>query len=542
MAEHDPLFLVDNGFLSIKTKAAELVDFFPNSAQQELLAKIRQYRGEGKPIRFWVLKARQEGISTVTEAIIYAMTSRTPNVNSLIVADIKDHSDNLYKMFQLYHEQLNNRHPHLAPILKKSNQKILEFDELRSQIAVGTAENASCAKSGTFHNVHLSEVAFFRDFYTLMGDLMQTVPDMANTMIIGETTANGKNFFYKEWKRAISGKTDWLPVFIPWFMMKEYRKPLELGKFYPISEIDFGDMSEEQFLEDEQYQIKKYGWDQEQTNWRRYAIVNKCQGSLGTFCQEYPACWQEAFQVSGSTFFSKKGVQYQEDNQEDPKWVGEIYKKDNQWQIVERASGRCKVYEGRKERGQYIITGDTSEALGQDEASLLVIDKQTNDTVAVVNGQYPPEDLTDLAIRLGYYYNEALIAIENKSYGYMANQLLAKTYGNIYRKKQTKNGVVIHTDELGFNTNSSTRPLMLARMAEEVKERACLYRDKDLISQCWSFVINEKTKKAEAAEGDQDGLVICRAIASQVLIEHPYTIEHGHDFINDREDDDWMSA
>lgn len=523
LAEHNPFFLVDNGFLKIKTKDAQLKEFFPNTAQQELNRIIKEKQAEGKPIRLWVLKARQEGISTDTEAVIYSHVSRRKNVNALIIADIKEHSDNLYNMFKLYHESLALDYSHLAPKLKKSNEKKLEFDELRSQIAVGTAENTACAKSGTFQYVHLSEVAFFRDFSTLMGDLMQTVPDLPNTMIIGETTANGKNFFYKEWKRAISGKTDWIPVFIPWFMMQEYRKPLDPKTgHYPIDEIDFGDSNKHEFLKDEMYQMKKYKLEPEQINWRRYAIVNKCQGSLVTFCQEYPACWQDAFQASGATFFQKKGIQYQEDHQTEPKLKGEIHKRNNKLIATPKDKGRIKFYELVDPNGQYVVTGDASEALGEDEASLMVVDKRTGNCAAVVNGQYPPDELGELAVQLGYYYNAAMIAIENKGYGYMANQTVNDNYGNIYRKKITKNGIVEETDEIGFNTNSATRPLILGRMYEEVKDRCCFYYDKDVVEQLWSFVVNPKTKKAEAAEGDQDGLVICRAIYTQVIIEHPY--------------------
>ena len=527
MAEHNPLWIVRGGFLYIKTKDAKLVQLKLNTSQEKVLKVIEKHLKENKPLKMWILKYRQGGVSTLIEAVISALVSQRKNTNALVIADIKDHTNNLYDMFRLYVEKLQEENPHLIPEIKKSNDKNFEFEKTRSKIVLGTAENPKCAKSGTFHLVHLSEVAFFRDFDELMGDLMQTVPDVGSSIIIGETTARGKNFFYKEWKSAINGKSDWIPLFLAWFEMEEYSKKLEpVGVFYPIEEIDFGDTTEKEFLEEEQELQKRYKLTDEQINWRRYAIVNKCQRKLHTFYREYPSTWQEAFSESGTTFFNKKGLQYQEDDIEEPQTKGEIYKQDGQWKLLARRSGRIKEYSKPEQDGQYIITGDTSEALGQDEASLLVICKKTNETMAVVNGQYPPEDLTELAMRLGYYYNEALIAIENKSYGYMANQLLSKVYGNIYRKKRTNKGVVEETEELGFNTNSTTRPLMLARMAEEIREQSSHYKDRDLVSQCWSFIINEKNKKPEASAGDQDGLVICRAIASQVRAEHPLTIEH----------------
>jgi len=49
-----------------------------------------------------------------------------------------------------------------------------------------------------------------------------------------------------------------------------------------------------------------------------------------------------------------------------------------------------------------------------------------------------------------------------------------------------------------------------------------LLLDKDLINQCFTFVINPKSLKAEAVSGKQDGLVICYAIAQQIRAEKPY--------------------
>ena len=64
-AEHDPIWLVENEKLSIKTKPGELIPFKLNSIQKKIIAKIRELQAEGKPIRIWILKARQMGCSTL---------------------------------------------------------------------------------------------------------------------------------------------------------------------------------------------------------------------------------------------------------------------------------------------------------------------------------------------------------------------------------------------------------------------------------------------------------------------------------------------
>lgn len=58
-------------FLCIKTKESEIVPFRLNSAQRRLYECIKEQQAAGKPIRIIILKSRQMGFSTLTEALIY---------------------------------------------------------------------------------------------------------------------------------------------------------------------------------------------------------------------------------------------------------------------------------------------------------------------------------------------------------------------------------------------------------------------------------------------------------------------------------------
>lgn len=517
----DPLNLISAHRLSIKTKDAQLIKLIPNEPQGLIFDIIKDYRRRNKPLRIWILKARQEGVSTLTEAIIYSITSQTHNINALIMADEKEHANNLFDMSKLYQEQLEKDLPFLPPALKKSNEKKLEFEGIHSQIIIATAENTEAARSHTYHLVHLSECAYFRDLPAVMTGLNQSVPDNEHTLIIGETTANGMDAFYDEWCRAVDGKTDWLAVFIPWFLMKEYSKPLQSGALYPLEGIRFTtDSTRTGFLKEEDRLRSEKSLTEEQLNWRRWAIVNKCSGDIGEFKKEYPGHWKEAFQTSGANFFDNDSMERQEERK--PIHVGEIFETDLKYEFRALPEGRIKLYEIPSKGEQYIVTADASEALGQDEGSVYVLNKRTNATAAVVNGQYPPEELAHLCVMCGNYFNKALVAPENKGYGYMVCQLVYQKYGNVYRKMDTKDGLKDEKTDLGFNTNSVTRPEYLARMAENISLRAIKLYDKDLISQCNTFIINPKNKKPEAALNKQDGLVICCAIAGQVRHLYPY--------------------
>lgn len=521
----DPLRLVAGEYLSIKTKDGRLIKLPLNSTQKKLLRKILELRKANKPVRIWVLKYRQGGISTLIEAIIYALASQQANRNALIMADEKDKSDYLFQMSKLYHEELERTDPHLTPRLKKSNAKVLEFEALHSQIIIETAENLDAARAYTYQFVHLSESSRFRDLKTVLGGLMQSVPMLPGTIVIGETTANGMNPFFDEWNSAIEGKSDWVPMFFAWFEMDEYRLPLQDGKLYPIEGINFGsDVTQQAFEQQEQALKKEFNLDDQQINWRRWAIVNNCQGDIALFDQEYPATADVAFRTSGDMFFDRRGLDKQVAKR--PIATGEIFFQNLKWEWRDMPYGRIEIHERPDAKEQYLVVSDASEAIGSDEASILVLNKRMNTTAAIVAGQHTPEELAQLNIALGNFYNKALVVPENKGYGYMVCQLVNQNYGNIYHKIVNKDGVDIPTDELGFNTNVVTRPQMLAQMNEEIKNNSTVLNSAKLISQCRTFIIKKdkdgKVTKVEAQTGYQDGLVICRAIASVVRTQYPY--------------------
>ena len=85
-------------------------------------------------------------MSTLIEAIIYAITSQRANTNADIIADEQKRSDNLFEMSKLYQEKIPR---HLKPAIKKSNAKKLEFEGIHSQILVETANDPDAGRSFT---------------------------------------------------------------------------------------------------------------------------------------------------------------------------------------------------------------------------------------------------------------------------------------------------------------------------------------------------------------------------------------------------------
>jgi len=116
--------------------------------------------------------------------------------------------------------------------------------------------------------------------------MMQTVPDLPGTSVILESTAYGHNSFYQLWQRSVAGETDYMPIFISWAMMEEYRRKVD---------DDFKMTAEEAKL------AELHNLDVEQIAWRR-AKIRELRGEE-YFQQEYPLEPSEAFVSTGHDSF-----------------------------------------------------------------------------------------------------------------------------------------------------------------------------------------------------------------------------------------------
>lgn len=523
LAKADPFYLIKSEALKIKTKNSELVPLKLKSAQRIIMNKILELKEQKKPVRIWILKYRQGGVSTMIEALIFSIASQQANVNALIMADEKDKSTHLFEMSKLFQEELEKNSPHLVEPLKKSNEKKLEWERSRSQILITSSENPDAARAFTFQIATLSECSRFRDLKQVLGALLQSVPDHERTMIIGETTANGLGgAFYDEWIKAEQGRSDWVALFIPWFTDEDYKRPLEkdAGEFYRLDEVQYdtegGNMD---FLKEEQMLKEKFALTDAQLNWRRWAIVNKCQGSVATFREEYPADSKEAFLVTGRCVFDKIKLKQQKMASRPPLAIGELVELESKAVFRENNIGMIRVYEYPKKDAQYAIGADGSRTLTGDPSAAVVIDKYSNKTVAVLHGRIDPDQFAQKLRLLGVYYNQAIIAPETNDAGYATCDRLFKIYGNTYIKTSNDGKTIVR---IGWRTDSVSRPQMIATLRQEIREGATELMDEPMIDECLSFIELDSGKLA-AAPGCHDDLVIARMIAGMMRLERPFS-------------------
>lgn len=499
-------------YIKIRDKRNNIVSLVLNEPQLKYYNVIKEMYRKRKPIRIIILKARQMGFSTETEAIIFKNVVTHHNYNAGIVAHKEDSTTNLFNMSKRMLEYLPED---IRPEQKKSNAKELVFNNdqgtgLDSRIKCMTAGGKGIGRSDTFTALHLSELAFWEgDKKATMTGLLQAVPNTPDSMIIIESTANGYEYFKEMWDRAVAGKSDFYPLFIGWNELKEYCMPY----------TGFDLTQEERELK-EQYNLTL-----EQLTWRRWCIQNNCSGDINQFKQEYPICPEEAFLSTGNCYFNKENIINRINTAPEPLVRGKFtcyydgIRIRNQ-KFLEQEKGNIKIYEYPEKRVPYVLGGDTAGE-GSDYFTAHVINNITGKQVAVLKQQYNEIEYVKQVYCLGMFYNCALVGLENNFSTYPTQKLMELNYPNQYVRKKEDQYNNKYEKSYGFKTTSITRPYILGLLQEIIHNNTDVIQDKETLREMLTFIVNDKGR-AEAEEGYHDDLVMALAISYYIRGQQDY--------------------
>ncbi|UMY55352.1 MULTISPECIES: DNA packaging protein [Paenibacillus] len=489
--------------LKIKTKSGRIMPLTLNDAQRTFVREVFRQIEAGKPVRIIILKARQMGFSTVTEALIYYFTSLQEAKNAFIVAQSSDASSNLYDMFQFYYEKVPAI---IKPMSRKNNAKKLTFENptirtadrrrnpgLKSKITVQTAESRVLARSDTIHYLHASEVAFWpaKKKKKHLLSLLAALSKEPGSLGVIESTANGMEEFKKMWDAAVKGESDFTPLFFAWFEMPDYRKPVPPGF---------------ELTEEERELKAKYSLDDEQLQWRRYTIRNDCGGDPRQFDQEYPSEPDDAFLLSGEGIFDNKFIKQLRDG---ISIIGSHYEIDFvKNKIILAHAGELVIYRQPEQGKRYVLAADTAKGKEDgDYDAAYVIEERTGEMCAALHGKWDTDLYGKKLNTLGLYYNTALLAVENNNTGESVLNTLFNTchYPLLFMHKK---------GTMGWNTNQATRPVMISDFKEAIRDQLFDIYCPELYSECMTLI--DKNGRAEADSGCHDDRILAYSIALQV--------------------------
>jgi hypothetical protein len=522
----------------IKTKAGQRVRFNLNRPQRRMWDWLLEDLNARRPVRWFVLKARQQGVSTFWIAFFLWLTTLRPNREALICAHKESSTYDFNNRLRAMYTQL---HPTLKPGTHTNKRDLVYFSTntherrrgagigLESKLVFSTAQTGELGRSYNFHAVLLSEFAIWPelkiDVKSQMGGLQQVMSDDAGTILILESTAKSHNEATEWWTEADNG---YRKVFIPHCAFDEYRsRPLKYDKLKELCASDderYGNEIEESRLIAEALpvwypdEVEAGGpeWIEEEVrnrlHWRRRTIDTKCMGDLRVFRHEYPTCPEHALTTEAKNAFDHLSLAdmaaavkeeaipvvraklIQDDDEEHP----------NRKFYIAPGYGKINFYrypdEFAREDVSFVIGADTSMGLsaGADPSAAVTLATYPDgsaEEVASYNGVIAPDDFAEILNWLGRFYayrlgDGALIGVEhNEEGGAVVNHLLQKRwrYPKLYYAKDMFTGKTKRDSVPGFVTHSHNKSGLITFLAEDIRNRSILFRSLKLIEQLKSY-------------------------------------------------------
>lgn len=498
--------------LTIKDKDAKLKRLDPDAedgfpwAQKEFIKEVEFQHNTGKPIRIIVLKGRQVGISTVTEALLFLWCFMFPGSNNLVMSKDRQSSEELFEMTKLYWDTW----PH-KPLFTttRSSTRRLSWAETLSNFRVESAKKQDPGRGSTLQAVHGSEVAFWENAETLAPALLNSIPNRHGTIIVWESTAHGVGgFFYDEWMKAIRGDSDFTPLFFPWFLHKEYT-------------IRNTSLTTSQLTGTEHALQRNHGLTLGQLAWRRRKI-RESNGDEDKFREEFPCTWMEAFLATGDNVFPLEalsecyfppGKEFR--GQKVGMSRGNLINDNGTLRFFKDNTGKLKVYKlpDPKKRMKYVVAADPSRTTTGDPCCVQVLNRTTLEQVAVWRGHLTSDDLAELIANLGFWYNTATVNVEINGGGAgVIAVLVHMRYPAIWRWRRPDRPLNRLGNVYGWSTNMLTKPWGIGQLQHYLTKRALIIHDDVTYLEMMEYTLIDGIEMGPASASGTDDTVMAMMI------------------------------
>jgi len=519
--------------LRIKPKRGGLEPFILNKFQRKVCAKIVKNMKQKKASRIILLKSRQLGMSTVSEAIVFWALNQFPNTSGLVLAHTDKASSNVYAMTKRFQSHLPDG-VKLPLIGRPSKEKMEWAAPHASTLWQFTAGGQEIGRSWTLNWVHASEMAFYPNVNTVMTALNQTVPDPSAThmsVYIIESTAQGLNLFHDYWQRAQEPDSLWEPFFFSWVDDPECS--------VEVAEDPRFDQEELQFQQ-------THRLTDGQLLWARNVRLDQCNGSWNTFHQEYPATPDLAFLASGINVFDLNVVMPQLKSAEklSPMFVGEIRSKSKSNPVPHldsNALGNLTIWEEPLSGCEYVIGADCAEGIGAAFSEAVILKRDPVEEVAHYRSNIVrPQEFGVILWLLGAYYGFALLGVERNSVGQAVLAVLEHGHGDrsrypylrryprLYYETVLDRKTIREGERLGYSTSTKTKQAAIVRLSEAVSVGDIYLRSVPLLTQMAGFTWDpekgkyEETAKDPISELRADDAVFALVMANEMRL-HIYT-------------------
>jgi hypothetical protein len=159
-----------------------------------------------------------------------------------------------------------------------------------------------------------------------------------------------------------------------------------------------------------------------------------------------------------------------------------------------RTSAGVKYWSSYIAHNSYGIGADTSEGKGLDSNAMALWDFTTGTLVGTFyDSSIRPDSFAHELVRVGREFGNCILApeINNTSGGMVIQVIKDAEYPNIHRKTLTDRMKNVLTTQLGWHTNSKTKPQMLAEFARDYENGLIHIYDELILKEMRAFNVND---------------------------------------------------
>lgn len=446
-----------------------LIPFKTYSFQKDALKNFQDHRFN------IVLKARQLGLSTVTAAYVVWLMLFHREKNVLVLATKFGTAANLVKKVKTI---LRNC-PEWVRIANVSIDNRTSFELTNGSQIKASSTSGDAGRSEALSLLVVDEAAHVEGLDELWTGLYPTLSTGGRCIAL--STPNGVgNWFHKTFTDAETQSNDFFPMTLPW-------------EVHPDRDREW--------------------FEKETRNMSRRQIAQELE------CN---------FNMSGETVFHPDKLAQLRSQVSEPKYKTGFDR--NYWIWKECEPGI-----------PYLLSADVARGDGKDYSVFHVFDTLSMEIVAEYQGKVAPDVFSDILYTAGNEYGECMVVVENNTVGFaVIEKLKDMKYSNVYHSIKSSHEYVdqltaetVSNSVPGFTTSQKTRPLIVAKLEEFVRNELITINSPRLYNEMKTFVWNNG--RPQAMRSYNDDLIMACAIGCWVrdtaLIENKRNIEYNKAFL-----------